>query len=89
MTDISGLILGGIGSIAGVVALIYAHIANPVRFDSQSFRSSPLLTQDQRLQWIRELLTSGAASLHYRVAGIPVLLYAQPSTLGGSASPII
>jgi hypothetical protein len=28
VADISGLIVGGIGSIAGVVALIYAHIAN-------------------------------------------------------------
>lgn len=28
MADIAGLIVGGIGSIAGVVALVYAHIAN-------------------------------------------------------------
>jgi hypothetical protein len=28
VADISGLIVGGIGSIAGDVALVYAHIAN-------------------------------------------------------------
>lgn len=28
MADVAGLIVGGIGSIAGIVALVYAHIAN-------------------------------------------------------------
>ncbi|WP_285033866.1 hypothetical protein [Mycolicibacterium sp. lyk4-40-TYG-92] len=28
MADISGLIVGGIGSVAGILALVYAHIAN-------------------------------------------------------------
>ncbi|WP_176458612.1 MULTISPECIES: recombinase XerD [unclassified Rhodococcus (in: high G+C Gram-positive bacteria)] len=35
-------------------------------------------TQDERLRWIRELLTGSSESLPYRVAGILLLLYAQP-----------
>lgn len=38
----------------------------------------PLLTQDQRLAWLRELLTGNSTTLPYRVAGVLVLLYAQP-----------
>lgn len=49
-----------------------------VRLESQQPKSIPLLTHDQRLKWIKELLTGDAESLHYRVAGILVLLYAQP-----------
>jgi hypothetical protein len=49
-----------------------------VRLENQQTKSIPLLSQDQRLQWIKELLTGDAESLHYRVAGILVLLYAQP-----------
>lgn len=41
-------------------------------------RSSPSLSQDQRLAWIRELLTGTSESLTYRVAGMLLLLYAQP-----------
>jgi len=41
-------------------------------------RTSPSLTQDQRLAWINELLTGSSESLPYRVAGILLLLYAQP-----------
>ncbi|MGV0676444.1 hypothetical protein ABQE62_09600 [Mycolicibacterium fortuitum] len=36
------------------------------------------LTQDQRLEWIRELLSGDSESLPYRVAGTLLLLYAQP-----------
>jgi hypothetical protein len=36
------------------------------------------LTQDQRLAWIRELLTGESESLPYRVAATLLLLYAQP-----------
>jgi hypothetical protein len=39
---------------------------------------SPSLSQDQRLAWIHELLTGTSASLPYRVAGMLLLLYAQP-----------
>ena len=38
----------------------------------------PWLTRDQRLAWIKELLTGDTESLPYRVAGTLVLLYAQP-----------
>lgn len=37
-----------------------------------------ILTQDQRLEWIRELLSGDSESLPYRVAGTLLLLYAQP-----------
>lgn len=37
-----------------------------------------VLTQDQRLEWIRELLCGDSESLPYRVAGTLLLLYAQP-----------
>ena len=37
-----------------------------------------VLTQDQRLEWIRELLSGDNESLPYRVAGTLLLLYAQP-----------
>ena len=36
------------------------------------------LTQEQRLAWLKELLTGDAESLPYRVAGTLLLLYAQP-----------
>lgn len=49
-----------------------------MRLENQQPKSIPLLTQDQRLKWIKELLTGDGESLHYRVAGILVLLYAQP-----------
>ncbi|GAA4425013.1 hypothetical protein GCM10023169_22250 [Georgenia halophila] len=41
-------------------------------------RTAPHLTQDERLAWIRELVTGTAESLPYRVAGVLLLLYAQP-----------
>jgi hypothetical protein len=41
-------------------------------------RTSPSLTQDQRLGWIHELLTGSSEALPYRVAGMLLLLYAQP-----------
>lgn len=49
-----------------------------VRIRHRSARSSPSLTQDQRLAWIHELLTGTSESLPYRVAGTLLLLYAQP-----------
>jgi hypothetical protein len=36
------------------------------------------LTQEQRLAWLKELITGDAESLPYRVAGTLLLLYAQP-----------
>lgn len=41
-------------------------------------KSRPTITQDQRVAWLRELLTGTSESLPYRVAGILLLLYAQP-----------
>lgn len=41
-------------------------------------KTSPSLSQDQRLAWIHELLTGTSESLPYRVAGMLLLLYAQP-----------
>jgi hypothetical protein len=38
----------------------------------------PTLAQDQRLAWLRELLTGTSESRPYRVAGTLLLLYAQP-----------
>lgn len=49
-----------------------------VRIGHRAARSSPTLTQDQRLAWIKELLTGTSESLPYRAAGILLLLYAQP-----------
>lgn len=41
-------------------------------------RTRPTLAQDQRLAWLRELLTGTSESRPYRVAGTLLLLYAQP-----------
>jgi hypothetical protein len=38
----------------------------------------PAIPQEQRLAWLRELLTGTSESLPYRVAGTLLLLYAQP-----------
>jgi hypothetical protein len=46
--------------------------------EHRAARTSPSLTQDQRLAWINELLTGTSESLPYRVAGLLLLLYAQP-----------
>jgi hypothetical protein len=54
------------------------HHAERRHLDRQKPISTPLLTQDQRLAWIKELLTGDVESLPYRVAGTLLLLYAQP-----------
>ncbi len=41
-------------------------------------KTSPSLSQDQRLAWIHELLTGTSESRPYRVAGLLLLIYAQP-----------
>lgn len=43
-------------------------------------QNTPAITNGQRLEWIKELLTGESESLPYRVAGILLLLYAQPLT---------
>jgi hypothetical protein len=53
-------------------------INKTVQIDYRQARTSRVLTQEQRLAWLKELLTGDAESLPYRVAGTLLLLYAQP-----------
>lgn len=53
-------------------------INNAVHVDTPPAKSVRLVTQDQRLAWIRNLLRGDAGSLPYRVASMLLLLYAQP-----------
>lgn len=55
-----------------------ARLNTAVTIQHRSAKTSPLLSQDQRLAWIHELLTGTSESLPYRVAGMLLLLYAQP-----------
>ena len=54
------------------------HLNKAVTIGFRQARRNPSITQEQRLQWIRELLTGTSESLPYRVAGILLLLLAQP-----------
>jgi hypothetical protein len=49
-----------------------------VTIQHRAAKTSLSLSQDQRLAWIHELLTGTSESLAYRVAGMLLLLYAQP-----------
>ncbi|WP_231963333.1 hypothetical protein [Mycobacterium adipatum] len=49
-----------------------------VQIGFRQARTTPTITQEQRLGWLKELLTGDAESLPYRVAGVLLLLYAQP-----------
>lgn len=55
-----------------------SRINTALSIDTHQAKSTRLLTQDQRLTWIKELLTGDVDSLPYRVAGTLLLLYAQP-----------
>ncbi|WP_311278419.1 recombinase XerD [Gordonia sp. AC31] len=55
-----------------------ARINRSVSLGFRQANTVRLLTQDQRLAWIRELLEGDSESLPYRVAGTLLLLYAQP-----------
>jgi hypothetical protein len=55
-------------------------INSAVTIGFRQAKTSPTITQDQRLAWLKELLTGDSESLPYRVAGILLLLYAQPLT---------
>lgn len=55
-----------------------ARLNTAVTIQHRSAKTSPSLSQDQRLAWIYELLTGTSESLPYRVAGMLLLLYAQP-----------
>lgn len=54
------------------------HLNTKITVQHRTARTSPSLTQDQRLTWIRELLTGDSQSLPDRVGGLLLLLYAQP-----------
>ena len=51
-----------------------------MRITSQQPLPERALTQEQRLAWTKELLSGEPDTLAYRVAGILLLLYAQPLT---------
>ncbi|MFT4397236.1 recombinase XerD [Gordonia lacunae] len=55
-----------------------SRINRSVTLGFRQARSVRLLTQEERLAWIRELLEGDSESLPYRVAGTLLLLYAQP-----------
>ena len=55
-----------------------SRINTAVQVQSRQTQSVPLLTQEQRLAWIKELLGGDVESFPYRVAGTLLLLYAQP-----------
>jgi hypothetical protein len=55
-----------------------ARLNTAMTVQHRSAKTSPSLSQDQRLAWIHELLTGTSESLPYRVAGMLLLLYAQP-----------
>lgn len=55
-----------------------ARLNTNVNIQHRAAWTSPSLSQDQRLAWIHELLTGTSESLPYRVAGMLLLLYAQP-----------
>ena len=49
-----------------------------VKMGHYTAKTRPAITQEQRLAWLRELLTGTSESRPYRVAGVLLLLYAQP-----------
>ena len=53
-------------------------INHRVEMGHYTAKARPTITQDERVAWLRELLTGTSESLPYRVAGILLLLYAQP-----------
>ena len=55
-----------------------SRLNSKVDVQHRSAKTSPSLSQDQRLAWMHELLTGTSESLPYRVAGMLLLLYAQP-----------
>ncbi|SIB92297.1 site-specific recombinase XerD [Mycobacteroides abscessus subsp. bolletii] len=57
-----------------------SRISSGVQIGFRQAKTTPTITQDQRLAWLKELLTGDSESLPYRVAGVLLLLYAQPLT---------
>jgi hypothetical protein len=61
--------------------IVFAHstrLNTNLSLGHRAARTTPALTQDQRLAWLAELLTGTSESLPYRTAGTLLLLYAQP-----------
>jgi len=57
-----------------------ARLNTSVQIARQQPPPSRAITQEQRLAWLNELLSGEPDSLAYRVAGVLLLLYAQPLT---------
>jgi hypothetical protein len=57
-----------------------ARLNRSVHITHRQAPPSRSLTQEQRLAWLRELLTGDSETLAYRVAGTLLLLFAQPLT---------
>jgi hypothetical protein len=57
-----------------------ARLNNSVQITYQQPPPSRMVTQGQRLAWLRELLHGDCDALAYRVAGILLLLFGQPLT---------
>lgn len=53
-------------------------VSRSITLGHRQAKTVRVLTQDQRLEWIREFLSGDNESLPYRVAGTLLLLYAQP-----------
>jgi hypothetical protein len=53
-------------------------VSHPLTIDFRQARSSRLITQDDRLDWIGRCLIGNVDTLPYRVAAALLLLYAQP-----------
>ena len=64
-----------------------ARLNTRVTVQHRSAKSSPSLSQGQRLAWIHELLTGASELLPYRVAGMLLLLYAQPLVKSSRSRP--
>lgn len=57
-----------------------AKITTGVKIGFRQAKTTPTITQEQRLAWINEMLTGDSETLPYRIAGVLLLLYAQPLT---------
>ena len=61
-----------------VVKTLPSFNRTPITMEFRVPKTTPTISQEQRLAWIRELLAGTSESLQYRVAGVLILLYAQP-----------
>lgn len=57
------------------------HLNTAVKIGHRTARTDPRLSEDERMAWIRTLLEEHSTpSVHHRVIGLLLLLYAQPLT---------